>query len=103
MTVQAARRDTSEPPPPSAGPAVVNPALDPKTALASAAFGFGLVGVFRTIGMLGAVPAAVSHWFSLRKLGRGEPLSAYRWPSAITAAVVVAMLGLYALWAVATA
>lgn len=100
-----------------------------RTALTSAAFGFGLIGVFRTIapmaqsqearrlheaaivlavamvtiGMLGAILAAVSHWASLRKLHRGEPLQAHRWPFAIAAAVVVAMLGLYALWTVVTA
>jgi putative membrane protein len=100
-----------------------------RTALTSAAFGFGLIGVFRTIapmaqsqeakrlheaaiylavamvaiGMLGALLSAVSHWASLRKLHRGEELSAHRWPFAITAAAVVAMLGLYALWTVVTA
>jgi putative membrane protein len=100
-----------------------------RTALTSAAFGFGLIGVFRTIapmaqsqearrlheaalflavamvsiGMLGAILSAVSHWSSLRKLHRGEELAAHRWPFAITAAVVVALLGLYALWAVTTA
>ena len=100
-----------------------------RTALTSAAFGFGLIGVFRTIapmaqsqearrlheaatflaismvgiGMLGAILSAVSHWASLRKLHRGEELSAHRWPVAITAAVVVAFLGLYALWTVVTA
>ncbi len=83
-----------------------------RTALTSAAFGFGLIGVFRTIapiaqsqeakhlheaviflavamvaiGMLGAALAAVSHWASLRKLHRGEELAAHRWPFAITAA-----------------
>ena len=100
-----------------------------RTALTSAAFGFGLIGVYRTIapmaqsqevvrlheaaivmavamvaiGMLGALLSAASHWASLRKLHRGEPLSAHRWPFAITAAVAVALLGLYALWVVATA
>jgi uncharacterized membrane protein YidH (DUF202 family) len=100
-----------------------------RTALTSAAFGFGLIGVFRTIapmaqsqeakhlheaviflavamvaiGMLGAMLSAVSHWASLRKLHRGEELSAHRWPFAIVAAAGVAMLGLYALWAVVTA
>jgi uncharacterized membrane protein YidH (DUF202 family) len=100
-----------------------------RTALTSAAFGFGLIGVFRTIapmaqsqeakrlheaaiylavamvaiGMVGAILSAVSHWASLRKLHRGEELSAHRWPFAITAAAVVAMLGLYALWTVVTA
>mgnify|MGYP001109239284 CR=1 FL=1 len=100
-----------------------------RTALTSAAFGFGLIGVFRTIspmaqsqeakhlheaviflavamvaiGMLGATLSAISHWVSLRKLHRGEELSAHRWPFAITAAAAVAILGLYALWAVVTA
>jgi len=99
-----------------------------RTALTSAAFGFGLIGVFRTIapmaqsqeakrlheaalflaiamvaiGMLGAMLSAVSHWSSLRKMHHGEQLSAHRWPFAIAAAVAVAMLGLYALWAVTT-
>jgi putative membrane protein len=100
-----------------------------RTALTSAAFGFGLIGVFRTIspmvqsqeakqlheaviflavamvaiGMLGAALSAVSHWASLRKLHRGEELSAHRWPFAIAAAAAVAILGLYALWAVVSA
>jgi uncharacterized membrane protein YidH (DUF202 family) len=100
-----------------------------RTALTSAAFGFGLIGVFRTIapmaqtqeakrlheaaivlavamvaiGMIGALLCAVSHWRSLRKLHRGEQLTAHRWPIAITAAMGVALLGLYALWAVVTA
>lgn len=100
-----------------------------RTALISAAFGFGLIGVFRAIapmaqshearhlheaaiflavamvaiGMLGPILSAVSHWRSLRKLQRGGQLSAHRWPLAITAAVGVALLGLYALWAVVTA
>jgi len=100
-----------------------------RTALTSAAFGFGLIGVFRTIapmaqsketmrlheaaivlavamvavGMIGAMLSTASHWASLRKLHRGEELSAHRWPLAITAAVAVALLGLYALWAVVTA
>lgn len=100
-----------------------------RTALTSAAFGFGLIGVFRTIapmaqtqearrlheaaivlavamvaiGMIGALLCAMSHWTSLRKLHRGEQLSAHRWPFAITAAMAVALLGLYALWAVVTA
>jgi uncharacterized membrane protein YidH (DUF202 family) len=55
------------------------------------------------IGMLGAALSAVSHWASLRKLHRGEELSAHRWPFAIAAAAAVAMLGLYALWSVVTA
>jgi hypothetical protein len=55
------------------------------------------------IGMLGAILSAVSHWASLRKLHRGEELLAHRWPFAITAAAIVAMLGLYALWTVVTA
>lgn len=55
------------------------------------------------IGMLGALLGAVSHWASLRKLHRGEQLVADRWPLAITAAVSVALLGMYALWAVVTA
>ncbi len=100
-----------------------------RTALTSAAFGFGLIGVFRTIapmaqsqeakhlheavvflavamvaiGMLGAALSALTHWASLRKLHRGEELSAHRWPFAIIAAAAIAILGLYALWAVVTA
>ena len=157
MTMEQLPRDTGDRQPSGAGPAVAMSAVDPKTApadertslakfrtalaldrttlawirtaLTSAAFGFGLIGVFRTIapmaqsqearrlheaaivlavamvaiGMIGAILCAVSHWTSLRKLHRGEQLSAHRWPFAIAAAMAVALLGLYALWAVVTA
>jgi putative membrane protein len=100
-----------------------------RTALTSAAFGFGLIGVFKTIapmaqsdevrhlhqaalylavamvgiGMAGAILSAGTHWASLRKLQRGDELSLHRLPSAIAVAVLVALLGLYAVWAVVTA
>jgi putative membrane protein len=97
-----------------------------RTALTFATFGFGMVGFFRAIrqathsgqavrlhqaairmgvalvviGMVATILAAFSHWMSLRRLRRGEQLSVTQWPLTITIAVLIALLGLYALWSV---
>lgn len=96
-----------------------------RTALTFATFGFGMVAFFRAIvlatqseqavrlhqaairlgvvliviGIVGTVLAAVSHWITLRRLRRGEPLSVTQWPLTITIAALISVLGLYALWA----
>jgi putative membrane protein len=99
-----------------------------RTALTCATFGFGMVGFFRSveqathseetvrlhqaaihlgvamivIGMVATMLAAFSHWMTLRKLRRGEPLSITQWPLTIAIAVLVSVLGLYALWSMFT-
>jgi len=52
------------------------------------------------IGMVATILAAISHWISLRRLRRGVQLSVTQWPLTITIAVLIALLGLYALWSV---
>jgi len=95
-----------------------------RTAVTFATFGFGMVGFFRTlaqgthtettehlhraaihmgvalivIGLVATLLAAASHWMTLRKLRRGEQLVASQWPLSITIAVLVSVLGLYALF-----
>jgi putative membrane protein len=95
-----------------------------RTALTFATFGFGMVGFFRAmeqmthseqavrlhqaaihmgvalivIGMVATILAAFSHWMTLRRLRRGEPLSVTQWPLTIMIAVLISVLGLYALW-----
>jgi putative membrane protein len=97
-----------------------------RTALTFATFGFGMIGFFRAveqathteqavqlhqaairmgvglvlIGLISTLLAAFSHWIALRKLRRGEQVDIAKWPLAITVAVLIAALGLYALWSV---
>lgn len=99
-----------------------------RTALTFATFGFGMVGFFRAvelathteqamrlhqaaihmgvalivIGMVATILAAFSHWVTLRRLRRGEQLSITQWPLTITIAVLISVLGLYALWSIFT-
>ena len=99
-----------------------------RTALTFATFGFGMVGFFRAteqathseeavrlhqaaihmgvalivIGMVATILAAFSHWMTLRRLRRGEELSVTQWPLTITIAVLISVLGLYALWSIFT-
>lgn len=95
-----------------------------RTTLTFATFGFGMIGYFRAveqsthseqaarlhqsaiqmgialvvIGLVATILAALSHWVALRKLRRGVQLSVAQWPLTITIAVLLAILGLYALW-----
>lgn len=95
-----------------------------RTALTFATFGFGMVGFFRAtvqatqteqalhlhqaaihmgvalivIGLVSTILVAFSHWMTLRRLRRGEELSVTQWPLTIVIAVLVSVLGLYALW-----
>jgi uncharacterized membrane protein YidH (DUF202 family) len=96
-----------------------------RTALTMASFGFGTVAFFRTIlrqsptpesiklehgairfgaglivlGIVSTVLAGASHWITLRRLRRGEPLTLSHWPLSITVAFLSAVLGLAGLWA----
>lgn len=96
-----------------------------RTTLAIAGFGFGMVGFFRTleekspspqsvrlhegaihfgtaliiIGIVATILVAVSHWFMLRKLLRGETPGLTQWPLSITVAMLLSVLGLTGLWA----
>ena len=95
-----------------------------RTALSLAGFGFGMVGFFRSLrekttspetirlhegaiqmgvallvlGIVATVLAAGSHWFTLRRLQRGDPLRLAKWPLSITVAIMLAIIGLTGLW-----
>jgi len=97
-----------------------------RTALTFATFGFGMIGYFRTleqashsevaehlhqaaihmgvalvvIGLVATALAALSQWNALRKLRQGEQVVVAQWPLTITLAVLLAILGLYALWSI---
>jgi putative membrane protein len=99
-----------------------------RTAVTFATFGFGMIGFFRSIaqathseaterlhqaaihmgvalvviGLVATILAAASHWMTLRKLRRGEQIVVSQWPLTIVIAVLVSLLGLYALWSVIT-
>ena len=96
-----------------------------RTTLAMASFGFGMVAFFRTIqetiaeleslrlhqgairmgtalillGIVATVLAGLSHWFTLRRLRRGESPVLSQWPLSITVAMLTAVIGLAGLWA----
>lgn len=89
-----------------------------------ATFGFGTVGFFRTLRMASPTPEAVqlhasairfgvtlivigvvvtvlsgiSHWFALGRLRREEAPVLSRWLLSIAVAMLLAVLGLVALW-----
>jgi putative membrane protein len=95
-----------------------------RTALTMASFGFGLVGFFRSLSeqspsaetarlhqgairfgvaliVLGTVATAlagVSHWFTLRRLRRGDPLALTQWPLTITLGFLLTIMCLAGLW-----
>ena len=97
-----------------------------RTALTFATFGFGMIAFFRVlreqkqteqavrfhqaaihmgvalvvIGLAATILSAVSHWMTLRRLRRGEQVIVSQWPLSITIAVLISILGLYALWSV---
>ena len=97
-----------------------------RTTLALAGFGFGMVGFFRTLqqrsptpefirlhagairmrvrliilGIVAMLLAAASHWFTLRRLRRGELPVLTKWPLTIAVALLFAIIGLVGLWAV---
>jgi len=95
-----------------------------RTALTMATFGFGTVGFFRSLREASPTPEAVqlhasairfgmalivlgvaatllsgiTHWRALRRLRRDELPILSRWPLSITVAVLLAIVGLAALW-----
>ena len=95
-----------------------------RTALSMASFGFGMVAFFRSIqqqapspetirlhggairmgtallilGIVGAVLAGLSHWFTLRRIRRGESPGLTRWPLSVTVAMLTAVIGLVGFW-----
>ena len=99
-----------------------------RTTLTMATFGFGTVGFFRSlrasspspeavrlhesairfgvaligIGLVSTVLAGVAHWFTLRRLRRGEPLVLTQWPLSITVAALLAIVGAVSLWSLFT-
>jgi len=96
-----------------------------RTTLTMASFGFGLVAFFRAmressptaetqrlhqgaigfglalivLGLAATVLAGLSHWFTLRRLLRGQPPVLTPWPLSITVAFLFAVIGLIGLWA----
>jgi putative membrane protein len=95
-----------------------------RTTLTMASFGFGMVAFFRSLeqrspsaenvrlhqgaihfgvalivlGILAMTCAALSHWFTLRRLRRGEALVLSQWPLSITVAMLFTLIGLVGLW-----
>ena len=95
-----------------------------RTTLTMATFGFGTVGFFRSLresspdpnsvrlhegaiqfgaglvllGIVATVLAGLSHWFTLRRLNRGEMPVVSQWPLTITVAFLLALMGLAGVW-----
>ena len=95
-----------------------------RTTLTMASFGFGLVAFFRSLqqgspsaetarlhqgaihfgvalvvlGILAITCAGLSHWFTLRRLRRGEAPVLSQWPLSITVALLFTVIGLVGLW-----
>jgi putative membrane protein len=97
-----------------------------RTALTMASFGFGMVAFFRSLqeqspgaeaarlrqgaigfglalvvlGLVATVLAGLAHWFTLRRLRRGQLPVLRQWPLSITVAMLFAVICLAGLWAV---
>jgi putative membrane protein len=97
-----------------------------RTTLTMATFGFGTVGFIRSLrassptpeavhlhqsaiqfgtalivlGLVATVAAGVSHGFVLRRLRRNEAVVLTQWPLSVTLAMLLAAVGLVALWGV---
>ena len=95
-----------------------------RTALSMVTFGFGTIGFFRSLrqanptpeaihmhlgairfgtalvvlGIASTVLASISHWRSLRRLRRNEPLVVNQWPLSILVALFMAIIGSVCLW-----
>ena len=95
-----------------------------RTTLTMASFGFGLVGFFRSLRGQAPTPenirlhqgairfgvalivlgtgamalAALSHWFTLRRLRRGEPLALTKWPLTIVLGLLLTIICMAGLW-----
>ena len=96
-----------------------------RTSLTRGSFGFGMIGFFRSLrehapndqsarlhagairmgtalfvlAIVAMVLAAASHWFTLRRLRRGQSPVLTQWPLGITVAMLFAVIGLAGLWA----
>jgi len=99
-----------------------------RTTLTMSSFGFGLVAFFRSLqeinpsektlrlhqgailfgtaliilGLVATLLAGLSHWFTLRRLRRGESPALRKWPLSITVAMLFVAIGLAGLWAIFT-
>ena len=95
-----------------------------RTALTMGTFGFGTVGFFRSLrqasptpeaaqlhasairfglalivlGVAATVVSGIAHWLALGRLRRGETPVLSRWPLSVTVAMLLAVVGLAALW-----
>jgi putative membrane protein len=95
-----------------------------RTTLTMASFGFGMVAFFRSLqqgspsaetarlhqaaihfgvalivlGILATIGASLSHWFTLRRLRRGEAPVLSQWPLSIAVALLFSIIGLFGLW-----
>jgi putative membrane protein len=95
-----------------------------RTTLTMASFGFGMVAFFRSLqqgapsaetarlhqgaihfgvtlvvtGILAMTCAGLSHWFTLRRLRRGEAPVLSQWPLSIIVAMLSTIIGLFGLW-----
>lgn len=95
-----------------------------RTTLTMTSFGFGMVAFFRTLqhenpteetvrlhtgavrfgvslivlGLVATILAGLSHWFSLRRLNRGEEPVMAKWPLSITIALLMSILFVGGLW-----
>src|SRR5262249_19759192 len=50
------------------------------------------------LGIVGAVVAGLSHWFTLRRIRRGESPGLSQWPLSVAVAMLTAVIGLVGLW-----
>jgi uncharacterized membrane protein YidH (DUF202 family) len=99
-----------------------------RTTLTMASFGFGLVAFFRSLqesnpgnetaamhegavrfgvglivlGLVATVLAGLSHWFTLRRLRRGQTPVLRQWPLSITVAMLSAVISIAGLWSMFT-
>jgi uncharacterized membrane protein YidH (DUF202 family) len=95
-----------------------------RTTLTMATFGFGMVGFFRSLrekaptpeaaqlhhnairfgmslvvlGIVASVLAGISHWLALRRIRLNKAPVVSQWPLSITVAMLLALLGLAAIW-----
>jgi putative membrane protein len=95
-----------------------------RTTLTMATFGFGTIGFFRSLreksptpeavqmhqnaigfgfslvvlGIVATVLAGIAHWLTLRRLRRNQAPVLGQWPFSITVAMLLAVIGLVALW-----
>jgi uncharacterized membrane protein YidH (DUF202 family) len=94
--------------------------------LTMGSFGFGMIGFFRSIqeavpnerstrlhagaiqmgtalfilALVATILAAASHWFTLRRLSRGQSPVLHHWPLSITISMLFCVIGLAGLWAI---